>query len=184
MILARAVKQSNPLHLQNQPFHFFPCDAEIFTAFRLIFSILQSGGQTLSNLRSRYISLRQDSVQMDTLSLVPHSAYLLNSENKPLDTSAYILDEISGLLTWNKNSEEYKTIKADSIKVVYRVLSFRLDETLQHKSLKEIVKHPGKIPFIIIHLISSLTFQNIRTDPIRKYFKRNHFWKQSGCVCE
>lgn len=113
----------------------------------LFFSILQSGGQTLSNLRSRYISLRQDSVQMDTLSLVPHSAYLLNSENKPLDTSAYILDEISGLLTWNKNSEEYKTIKADSIKVVYRVLSFRLDETLQHKSLKEIVKASGQNPF-------------------------------------
>ena len=97
--------------------------------------------QNLSNLRTKYISTRSDSIQLDTLSLIPGSFYIINSANQLLDTGFYKLDEVKGILKWKKQTAE------DSLKVSYRVFSFLLGETFQNKDYGLVTKGTVTNPF-------------------------------------
>ncbi|HRH66959.1 MAG TPA: hypothetical protein PLU53_11720, partial [Bacteroidia bacterium] len=70
----------------------------------VLFLTAHAGAQSQSNLRSRLLSISADTIQIDTLSLVPRSFYILDRKNQLLDTAAYRMDEISGVFSWNKKS--------------------------------------------------------------------------------
>lgn len=72
--------------------------------------------QDISNLRQKIISSRTDSIELDTLSIIPESFFM-----EGVDKSAYSLFPEKALLIWNKNNETYKTISADSVKITYKV---------------------------------------------------------------
>ncbi len=108
----------------------------------ILFSSNALLAQNLSNLRSKYIPANQDSVLLDTLSIVPGSFYISLESGIRFDTSGYSLDEISGILRWKIRPE------ADSIKVNYRVFSFLLGETFRNKDAGLITKGSAVNPFL------------------------------------
>ena len=79
-------------------------------------------GQDLSNLRSKKIVLVQDSIQLDSLSIVP-SSFRISANGAILDTTAFKLNELTGVL--------YRTgsTPLDTLTITYRVfpLSFTRD---------------------------------------------------------
>lgn len=137
----------NPLHLHIQHPCCLPLMRNLFFLSVLLLASFHTDAQNLSNLRSRTVSIRQDTLQVDTLSLVPNSLYLLDKNNQIVDTSAYKLDEINGLLRWQKQSVSYRSIQEDSLRLHYRVFSFLLGETFRHKDLRQIGKEAGTNPF-------------------------------------
>ena len=131
----------NPVHL---PFKhsFRPLMRKILFLFILLFLVHALSAQNLSNLRNKYIPVNTDTLQIDTLSLIPNSFYILDADEHLLDTSFYRLDEIKGQLTWKKKP------LADSLKVTYRVFSFLLGESFQHKDAGLISKGTVVNPFL------------------------------------
>ena len=95
----------------------------------------------MSNLRIKYISTRQDSVILDSVSIVPGSLYLLSSEGVA-DTSAYSIDAVQSLLKWKKNSTAYLALHHDSLEAHYRTFSFSFAESVSHKDASLLSK-PG-----------------------------------------
>ncbi|TAH40423.1 MAG: hypothetical protein EYC69_11475 [Bacteroidetes bacterium] len=115
---------------------------KLFLLFILLLSLDSVFAQSLSNLRSKYIQVSQDSISLDTLSLVPGSFYMVNADGKLIDDSSYSLDEVKGLLIWKEKPQ------TDSIKVNYRVFSFLLGETFQHKDASLLSKGEARNPFL------------------------------------
>ncbi len=103
----------------------------LFPAVFLILIPLLSFSQ-ISNLRVKYIALHQDSLVLDTLSIVPNSLFVMSNRGV-LDSSAFSIDAVKSILTWNKNSDAFKNIFADSIEIHYRVFAFSFAESVKHK---------------------------------------------------
>ncbi|CAN5360330.1 hypothetical protein BH11BAC1_BH11BAC1_08140 [soil metagenome] len=102
-----------------------------FPAVLLILLPLLSFSQ-MSSLRVKYISTKQDTIRMDSVSLVPNSFFGIGSQGV-LDTLAYSLDPIKSILVWNKNADAFKNIASDSIEIHYRVFPFSFTESVRHK---------------------------------------------------
>lgn len=75
---------------------------------------------SLSNLREKIIGTRQDTLWLDSLSIVPGTFKMLN-----IDPAYYRLDDIKAILTWNKRPA------ADSALVLYRVFPGRFRTVYQ-----------------------------------------------------
>jgi len=95
-------------------------------------------GQVLSNLRMKSFSLRADSVQLDTLSIAPNSFSIRSVSGNLIDTSAYSLDFVRAVFRWKKNSPAYRALSSDSCFARYRVFSFLLSSSYQHKNIREL----------------------------------------------
>ena len=80
------------------------------------FSEAQVGPATLSNLRTKNISVAGNLVKLDTLSLVPGTFIILN-----VRPTQYTLDEVNATLLWIERPA------TDSIVVSYRVYPYRLN---------------------------------------------------------
>ena len=52
-----------------------------------------SAAQSITNARQHAISVRVDSVQVDSLSIIKGTFYMLDESGSYIDTAAYILDE-------------------------------------------------------------------------------------------
>ncbi len=89
-------------------------------------------------MRTKIISVEQGKIILDTLTLVPGTFKILYKGNN-LDTNAYFLDEIKGVL-YIKDSAYL-----DTIEVSYRVFPFNLNKTYAHKSAMNIEQ--GEIKF-------------------------------------
>ena len=69
-----------------------------------------------SNLRQKWISTRQDKIQLDTLSILPHTFRIT-----ALSDSAYELDMVNAVLKWRTKPS------VDSVFISYRVFPTRLN---------------------------------------------------------
>jgi hypothetical protein len=97
----------------------------------LFFEItLSLSAQNLSNLRSRKLALNADTVQLDSLSLVPGSVIITSKDGNLLNDSAYKINYARSLLISSRSL-------SDSIFVSYRVFPFFFPATYQHRSLAE-----------------------------------------------
>ncbi|MBP6334088.1 MAG: hypothetical protein KA444_01355 [Bacteroidia bacterium] len=108
----------------------------------LILTVDSLFAQSMSNLRSRYIQVSSDSIQLDSLSLVPGSFYILNENGELLDSSHYELNEIEGIFRWKKKPQ------VDSLKVTFRVFSFLLGASYQNKDAGLVTKGVGVNQFL------------------------------------
>ncbi len=104
-----------------------------------------SAGQTLSSLRSKSISLKQDTVILDSLSIAPGTLFIRAGENL-LDTSAFSLDFANAKIIWKKNSVSYNQLNSDSVRATYRVFSFLFGKEFKHKSTDLISRGGGTLP--------------------------------------
>ncbi len=86
----------------------------------------------LSNLRVKFIPVDQDSVLLDTLSIVPNSFFIMG-DNGALDSSAFTVDAVKSIVVWNKNTDAFKNISSDSIEIHYRVFPIAFDQQVKHK---------------------------------------------------
>ncbi|HEU4470366.1 MAG TPA: hypothetical protein VFR58_04725, partial [Flavisolibacter sp.] len=97
---------------------------------------LPLSGPAQSNIRSKTMAVRGDSLVIDTASIIPASFSI-----KDVDTASYRLDFVRAVLFW-KNKP-----KADSIELVYRVFPFRLNSVTQRLSFDSIRNNVYLRPF-------------------------------------
>lgn len=87
-------------------------------------------GSPVSNLRKKAISTQQDRVQLDTLSILPHT-FSLPGINKDW----YTIDYINAALTWKQKPP------VDSIWVQYRVFDGKLNAVTRHLNYDSIMNY-------------------------------------------
>jgi hypothetical protein len=92
---------------------------------------LSASAQKLSNLRIKKLSLMNDTISIDSLSVVPGSLQIRSPDGILMDSSEYTLDAVNGLLVLSPS------LTRDSIpfSISYRVFPFRFSEEYKHKDL-------------------------------------------------
>ena len=91
----------------------------------------------------KYISTRKDtwSPWIHVRRIAPGAFFMMDKQMQLIDSGAFRLDGASGLLIWNKHSEEYKKIKVDSIEIHYRVFSEYFAKKNFHKDYEKALKN-------------------------------------------
>ena len=83
-----------------------------------------------SNLRAKTVSIRSDSLMLDTMSIIPKTFFISG-----IDASAYRLDFASAILYWKVKPA------VDSITLSYRVFPSRLNAVVQHLNYDSIARY-------------------------------------------
>ena len=112
----------------------------LFLPLFLLLMTFTSSAQRISNLRVKTISLKADTVQLDSVIIVPDSWFIISNENKLIDTSAYELDVIKSKLIWRKKSPIFSSLKQDSLKITFRVFPFLFGQSYRHKDYSQVQK--------------------------------------------
>lgn len=100
----------------------------LVSSFTIIVHAQTPGRQTpLSNLRKKMIPAKGTNIVVDSLSIIPGTFTV-----KGIPDSAYTLDPINGQLSWKQS------IPFDSVVVVYRVFSYRLNSIVSRYSFDSI----------------------------------------------
>lgn len=97
----------------------------------------QAPVQAGSNLRTKIIPVTADSIHLDTISIIPRS---LQVEGVP--ESDYRLDFIKAMLYWIKKPDSLS-----SVRVRYRVFSYRLNPVAQHMHYDSIMNNMSLRPY-------------------------------------
>lgn len=87
--------------------------------------------QYTGNRRSKPLFVTSDTIQLDTLSLVPNSVILKSSKGYLIDTSLYKINYAKGLLIFKK-----KTI--DSVHVNYQTFPYLFSDEVKHKKFDHV----------------------------------------------
>jgi hypothetical protein len=90
--------------------------------------------QQLSQFRMKMVPVQVDTLQLDSLSLLPNSLMLWNGDVR-LDTGAYTIDPVSAKLTWKQAPA------ADSVQAIFRVIPLKLDATRQNKDITNLAQN-------------------------------------------
>ena len=90
-----------------------------------------------SNLRIKKMAVITDSIQLDTLSIVPRSFFISD-----IDTSTYRLDAANAVLYWKTRP------LADSVLLTYRVFPYKLNAVVQRIRYDSIVNFVYHKPFV------------------------------------
>ncbi len=116
----------------------------------LIFSILiflshKVGAQELSNLQQKSLKVVDDTLLLDTLSLVPNSAIIKNSEGLFIADSLYAIDYANAKIIFNPS------LKNQTIAISYRTLPILFTKPYYHKSMEQLEESdPGKYDYFTI----------------------------------
>lgn len=102
-------------------------------------------GQTLGNLRQKWISVTSDTITLDTLSLIPGTVRLSFPDGKPLtDTTLFRVLESQSKLVINRKADSLATTPqlpaADSLLVTYRVFPILFSQTFRNRDRQVIEK--------------------------------------------
>jgi len=103
-----------------------------------------------SNLRKKWISTRQDKVQLDSLSIVPHTFAI-----SAISDSAYELDPVNAVLKWKQKPS------IDSVFVTYRVFPTRLNAVARRFNYDSISNY---------FLVQPFVFNTNATNPEDRFF--------------
>ena len=98
----------------------------ITTLMVVLFGALQAGAQ-VSNVRMKRIAVSQDSILIDSLSIMPNELIMI-ANGDTLNASDYSLNGDATKIYFIQIPD------VDSITAVYRVLPFHLGEEIKHKS--------------------------------------------------
>lgn len=94
-------------------------------------------GRPLSNLRTKQISTRQPTIQLDTLSILPNT-FSLPGINKDW----YTIDYINASITWHQQPP------SDSVRVQYRVFDAKLNAVTRHLNYDSIMNNFLGQPYV------------------------------------
>ena len=90
-----------------------------------------------SNLRHRVFAVAADSIKLDTLSIVPQTFSI-----EGVSASDYRLDFINAILHW------YNKPASDSVKLSYRVFSFKLNPVVQRMRADSVINSMSIAPYV------------------------------------
>ena len=105
----------------------------------LFLQMLCLGGysQYVSNRHSKLLTVKGDTVQLDTLSLVPGSI-VIATHGMLLDTSFYKVNYADGVLIFNRKKLAKNNISIDSVQTSYKTFPFLFSSEVKHKDIKRI----------------------------------------------
>ncbi len=108
----------------------------------------EAPAQTLSNLRRHYIFPSADTIQIDTLSIIPGSFFIVLPANVFPDSSAYSLNYSRAQLSWKKMPAGFRA--GDSLLAGYRVFPYFFENTFRDKDIRKIEQDASGIlnPFL------------------------------------
>lgn len=91
--------------------------------------------QPLSNARQKYIPVKQDSISIDTLSIIPGTFFITG-----VDSSFYDFNFAKATLSWKKDNPAYQSLP-DSVLAVYRVFPVLFTKGVTHREKSIIEKN-------------------------------------------
>ena len=90
-----------------------------------------------SNLRHKVFAVAADSIRLDTISIVPETFKV-----ESISAEDYRLDFINAILFW------YKKPTTDSVKISYRVFSFKLNPVAQRMRVDSVINSMSIAPYV------------------------------------
>src|SRR4051812_18162536 len=82
--------------------------------------------QTTSNIHYNSFLLEGDTLQLDTMSVVPNTVVIRLADGTVIDTNDYTIRAFQSQLIWNKKPA------VDSVKIFYRTYPFNLSAQASH----------------------------------------------------
>jgi hypothetical protein len=104
----------------------------------LILMVTGLNAQVPGNTHTRPLLLLSDTVQLDTLSLVPGSFKIRKQNGELLDTAYYKINYITGQLFLDRKKLSADSISTDSLTTGYKTFPFLFSEETKHKDAKRI----------------------------------------------
>jgi hypothetical protein len=106
----------------------------------LLLLFLCTGGyaQYAGNHVSKQLVIKADTIQLDTLSLVPGSILFTTSSGTLLDTSFYKINYANALLMLDRKKIKSSNIKIDSLKASYTTFPYLFSAETKHKDSNRI----------------------------------------------
>lgn len=99
------------------------------TLFNIVNAPFSTNYHQYSNFRQKIISIKSDTILLDTLSIFPHSLSLQNAQTgEQILTEQYTLDYSNGKLIF-KNG-----VRPEMVQFTYRTFPVKLSKTVQHKN--------------------------------------------------
>jgi hypothetical protein len=95
-------------------------------------------GQVQDNYHLKKIPFASDTIQLDSLSLVPGSFTLKKTNQELIDTAFYKVNYITGQLYLDKKKMGEQGISIDSLSVSYKTFPFLFSEETKHKDVNRI----------------------------------------------
>ena len=109
----------------------------IFFLLFLLFCI-NGSAQYVGNRRTKQLAISIDTVQLDTLSLVPGSVRLMTQNGFVLDTSLYEIDYPTGKIILKRSNMITDGINSDSIEISYKTFPYLFSAETKHKDITRI----------------------------------------------
>ena len=98
-----------------------------------------------SNLRQKTLILRADSLQLDTLSIIPGTLRIAD-----VDPTTYDLDIVTAMIRFNKRPA------SDTVRLTYRVFGFRMSAVSQRMKFDSIMNNMSLVPYEFNNELSDL----------------------------
>ncbi|MDD5571907.1 MAG: hypothetical protein PHD97_12225, partial [Bacteroidales bacterium] len=99
-----------------------------------VFAFYNCKSQQLSNFRTSNIIASKDTIQIDTLSIVPNTVFLFDSAGNAVDTSLYKIDYPNSKIIFNSKFK----IQNSKFKISYRVFPYLFTKPYFHKNPQKI----------------------------------------------
>lgn len=97
-----------------------------------LWAAVPTHAQQFMRLHMHTIKVSQDTLRLDSLTIVEGSVLMTDRDGNRIDSSTYVLDAIKGTLVWTTPP------KTDSVKVIYRTLPFNINKSYYNKDLSKI----------------------------------------------
>ena len=100
---------------------------QLIILFLLQFAFFEGKSQSTSNFKSRVVLVNQDTIIIDSLSIIKGSVIIEDLKRKQLNNEDFKIDYVHGLLIRKRN-------QIDSIKLSYRSFPINLSSPYFHKN--------------------------------------------------
>lgn len=111
----------------------FPKTILFFVSF---FVCLTCYSQYTGNRHARILVLKSDTIQLDTLSIVPGSVSVSSSDGTPFDTSAFKIDYVKGKLIIDR--KKLPELASDSLSFSYKTFPYLFSAETKHKDIQRL----------------------------------------------
>ena len=99
----------------------------------LYFGAVMAHAQELSNARSRQLVCISDTIQLDSLSIIPNTIKILDNEGKPIDSSLFRINYPSSQLILSKSFR----LQHNIVSIAYKVFPYAFSQVFYHKDYRK-----------------------------------------------
>lgn len=111
----------------------------VFFVCVLMLWVAKAQAQTGNNLRTLFVSTAKDTVQLDSLSIIPGTFLLQTPSGDTVAENLYYFAFINAQLIWNRKALNQLGVIRDTVyKADFRVFPSRLNKALAHKTIDNV----------------------------------------------